>query len=295
MRVADSCRRRDRANVFDLYTRYRSTPRMTVDIESLVRDNPLWYHTMELAPGVVTPGWFDLRPIVDRMPWPDVRGKRCLDVGTYDGFLAFELEKRGASEVVATDITDHAQWDWPVRIRAHGPQHLAAIAGPEKGVGFRIAKEALGSSVERVELNIYDLSPERIGTFDVVVCGSLLLHLRDPHRALAAIRSVCGDRFLSSETIDLRLTLQHPRRAVLSFDGVTDLILWTIPNAAGHLQMLRAAGFNIERHSRPYTIPYGVAHPARRPGVKMFAKETLERVMAGGPGVPHAAALARTG
>ena len=57
---------------------------------------PLWYHTMELGPGIVTRGWFDLRPIVERMPWPDVRGKRCLDIGTYDGFLAFELERRGA-------------------------------------------------------------------------------------------------------------------------------------------------------------------------------------------------------
>ena len=57
---------------------------------------PLWYHTLELPGGIVTPGWFDLRGVVDRLPWPDVRGKRCLDVGTYDGFYAFELERRGA-------------------------------------------------------------------------------------------------------------------------------------------------------------------------------------------------------
>src|SRR5207302_43882 len=41
----------------------------------------LWYHTLELPGGVVTPGWFDLRPIVGRLPWPEVRGARCLDVG----------------------------------------------------------------------------------------------------------------------------------------------------------------------------------------------------------------------
>src|SRR5438477_10034130 len=78
---------------------------------------PFWYHTMELAPGVVTPGWFDLRPVVERMPWPDVSGRRCLDVGTADGFLAFELERRGAAEVVTTDIADHAEWDYPEPIR----------------------------------------------------------------------------------------------------------------------------------------------------------------------------------
>ena len=266
---------------------------MTSDIEARVRDNPLWYHTMELAPGVVTPGWFDLRPIVDRMPWPDVRGKRCLDVGTYDGFLAFELEKRGAAEVVATDISDHAHWDWPVEMRAKGAEYLAQVAGPEKGAGFRIAKGALGSSVEKVEINIYDLSPERVGTFDVVVCGSLLLHLRDPMRALAAVRSVAAGQFLSSETIDLRLTLQHPRRPVMFFNGGGSMLHWSIPNAAGHLQMLRSSGFTVERHTRPYTIPYGVSHPDRPRNLKSAVKETLERVMAGGPGVPHAAALAR--
>src|SRR2546423_13391176 len=82
-----------------------------------VAANPLWYHTIEVAPGVVTPGWFALRSVVDRMPWPDVRGKRCLDVGTYDGFLAFELEQRGAAEVLATDIPEHENWDWPPHMR----------------------------------------------------------------------------------------------------------------------------------------------------------------------------------
>src|SRR5436853_2151050 len=95
--------------------------------------HPLWYHTIEVAPGVVTPGWFDLRPIVDRMPWPDVRGKRCLDIGTYDGFLAFELERRGAAEVIATDIGGEEQWDWYPELRASGPPALADLMRPEKG------------------------------------------------------------------------------------------------------------------------------------------------------------------
>jgi hypothetical protein len=37
---------------------------------------PLWYHTIDVGHGVSTPGWFDLRPIVEGMPWPDVKGKR---------------------------------------------------------------------------------------------------------------------------------------------------------------------------------------------------------------------------
>jgi tRNA (mo5U34)-methyltransferase len=234
-----------------------------LDVHAKIESNPLWYHTLELAPGAVTPGWFDLRPIVDRMPWPDVRGKRCLDVGTYDGFLAFELERRGAAEVVATDIEDHSRWDWPARTRAMGPERLAEIAGKRKGLGFDIAKDALGSSVQRVERSVYDLDPDRDGRFDVIVCGSLLLHLRDPVRALEAIRGVCGGSFLSAEQIDTRLTLLAPRRATAAFRG-GESIQWWIPNVAGHRALIEAGGFSIAEGPRRYRIPFGSGHPARR-------------------------------
>ena len=172
-----------------------------------VEDVALWYHTLALPGNRITPGWFDLRGVVDVLPWPDVAGKRCLDVATYDGFYAFELERRGAQAVVATDIPDHRDWDFPARARAAGPQTLTELAG-EKGLGFEIARQALSSRVEKRLINVYDLSPEAVGMFDVVVCGSLLLHLRDPVRALEAIRSVCRSWFISIETVSLRLTMR---------------------------------------------------------------------------------------
>jgi tRNA (mo5U34)-methyltransferase len=265
-------------------------PATTADARAAVAANALWYHVIEVAPGVATPGWFDLRPIVDRLPWPDVDGKRCLDVGTYDGFLAFELERRGAAEVVATDILDHRQWDWPAHMRGWAGEKLAEVAGV-KGEGFRIAKELLGSRVERVECSVYDLSPERLGKFDVVVCGSLMLHLRDPLRALEAIRSVCGEQFLSAEQIRLGTSLLNPRRAMVALDGTSDLCQWWIPSAAGHRRMVEAAGFEIVRRTRPYSIPYGGAHDQAR-SARMFAKRVLRRLATGNDGVPHAAVLA---
>jgi SAM-dependent methyltransferase len=235
-----------------------------------------------------------MRPVVDRLPWPDVRGKRCLDVGTYDGFLAFELERRGAAQVVCTDISDHESWDWPADIRARGPRHMADVGRflGEKGLGFQIAHRALGSRAEKIELNVYDLSPERLGTFDVVVCGSLMLHLREPIRALEAIRSVCGGVFMSAEEIRLGLTLRHPRRPVAVLNGVGELCTWWVPNAAGHRRMLRSAGFDILRTTRPYAIPFGEGHPPRT-GVKALAARAGRTVVTGREGVPHCAALAK--
>jgi 2-polyprenyl-3-methyl-5-hydroxy-6-metoxy-1,4-benzoquinol methylase len=263
------------------------------DPRELVASNPLWYHTLEVAPGVVTPGWFDLRPIVDRMPWPDVRGKRCLDIGTYDGFLAFELERRGASEVLATDIADHELWDWPVGARKLGPERLREIAGPTKGRGFEIARELLASSARLEQISVYDLSPERVGEFDVVVCGSLLLHLRDPLRALDAIRSVCREAFLSTNEVDLRLSVLHPRRTLARLDGLSSLTQWWVPSAAGHRRMVEAMGFEVERESRLYSIPFGVSHSPRRGGPRGLLRAAARRVFTGGNGVPHHALLAR--
>jgi tRNA (mo5U34)-methyltransferase len=260
------------------------------DLRAEIRSQDLWYHTIELAPGVLTPGWFDLRPIVDRLPWPDLRGKRCLDVATYDGFLAFEMERRGAAEVVATDIPDHEDWDWLPRERAGGLAFLEHEAGT-KGKGFEIAAAALGSSVKRRILSVYDLHPDVVGEFDVVVCGSLMLHLRDPFRALEAIRGVCRGEFMSAEQIEVGSSALRSRTPVFRLrarDGQ-----WLVPNVAGHRRMLEIAGFDILETAKPYAIPSGVAHPSPPRSLGHIARVLALRGVVGGVGVPMSAVRCR--
>jgi tRNA (mo5U34)-methyltransferase len=264
------------------------------DLQAQIDSVPLWYHTMELSPGVVTRGWFDLRPIVNHLPWPDVKGKRCLDIGTYDGFLAFEMERRGASEVVATDIASHNDWDWPVVLRDRGGAELAKMAGPEKGVGFQIAASAFKSTVQKKEISIYDLSPASIGVFDVVVCGSLLLHLRDPIRALEAVRSVCRGKFMSCEQVDMGLSLLAPHRPAARLNHDLPLCQWWIPNVVGHRQMLVSGGFEVIEAGKPYVLPHGLSHPRPDGSLRTRVTMALRRAWAGQRwGVPHAAVVAR--
>ena len=278
------------ANPIDNAVRDTTSPERVL---AAVSEHPLWYHTMDLGGGVVTPGWFDLRPVIDRLPWPDLRGKRCLDVGTYDGHLAFELERRGAKEVVATDIGDHADWDWPVHMREMGPDRMREIAGERKTQGFQIARSALSSAVEHRLISVYELSPETVGKFDVVVCGALLLHLRDPLRALQAIRSVTTEAFLSAEQIRLGLTVLHPRQPVAAVDGVSDLFQWLVPNAAAHARMVEGAGFAIERATRPYAVPFGVAHGRTGSTGRRAARRVARTLVLRKDGVPYRAVLAR--
>jgi tRNA (mo5U34)-methyltransferase len=261
-----------------------------------VQDVQLWYHTLELPGGVVTPGWFDLRRHVDLLPWPDVRGKRCLDVGTYDGFYAFEMERRGAASVTALDIPHHEDWDWPAAARALGGEALAMLAG-DKGFGFAAAHRALSSSVERIELSAYHLDPRELGTFDVVVCGSLMLHLRDPVRALEAVRSVCGEWFLSVEEISVMLSLSFPRRAIAEMRFDEELCQWWVANTAGHRRMVEIAGFEVVSTYGPFREPFGQGHPSFRhdgaAGVRGRIEARRASTLFGGAGVPHAALLGR--
>lgn len=252
---------------------------------------PLWYHTIELPDGTATPGWFDLRSVVGDLPWPDVRGKRCLDVGTYDGFYAFELERRGAAEVVATDIGGHDDWDLSVDA-VRDAEALAAASG-EKGLGFEIARRTLGSRVRKRIISVYDLSPERVGTFDVVICGSLMLHLRDPISALEAIRSVCGSWFLSVEEISLPLSVALRRRPVADMRFSATPSQWWVVNTAGHRRMVEAAGFQPVTCHGPFSEPYGEAHSPRGRGPRAQAVKLARRLLTGADGVPHHAVLAR--
>ena len=104
-----------------------------------------WYHTIDLPDGTATPGFYDTRGSPQFVPWPkELHGGRCLDVGTFDGFWAFEMERRGAREVVAVDLADPHALDWPYDTQITGPQQMAQW-GSERERGFRDLAATLGS------------------------------------------------------------------------------------------------------------------------------------------------------
>ena len=223
-----------------------------------------WYHTIELAPGVVTPGWFDLRPLVPRYGLPGrMDGMRVLDVGTWDGFWAFEMERRGA-QVVAIDLDDERQLDYPPRRR---PQ---SFSEGRRGDGFRLAHEILGSSVRRVVCSVYDARPEELGTFDLVFCGSVLIHLRDQLLALERIAGLCHGTFISAEEHDRLSGLVPFRVSRYRADRDASVVFWA-PSARTWRRMLWTAGFDrVTEHGRfairsteGWSVPHVVHHASR--------------------------------
>ena len=212
-----------------------------------------WWHTIEVAPGVLTPGGWDLRPTTAAMPWPgSLEGARCLDVGTMDGFWAFELERRGAGEVVAIDVPQSADLPWGRDGRGRSGEGT-----------FRVAAELLGSRVAYRERSVYDLDPGEDGEFDVVVVGYVLQMLRDPLRALWALRSVCRGSLLLLDTVSRPLSLLPAPLARLN--ARRGRLEWFVFNLRGLQQAVRMAGFEVEAttpilrdHAGPTVDPRGM-------------------------------------
>lgn len=207
-----------------------------------------WYHTLELPGGVVTRGVFDHRPAVDRYLIPqDLSGMRCLDVGTMDGFWAFEMERRGAAEVIAADVGAVDDLDWPPLWR----DRVRPTLDETKAARFAIAHAALSSSVERIERSVYELDSD-LGGFDLVFCGDLLVHLKDPITAIQRMRLVCRGAAIVCNPVTRSPFWR--RRALVEFDGIDDFRWWLLSERA-LVRMILAAGFARVEAGRSFDLP----------------------------------------
>ena len=188
-----------------------------------------WWHSFELPDGSVLEGRCKLSGLKERLalfPLPaDLSGKRALDVGTWDGWFAFELAKRGA-EVVAIDC-----WDNP-RFR-----EMRRLLSLESRVDYRL-------------MDVYDISPESLGRFDVVMFMGVLYHLKHPLLGLERVCSVtrdlaCIDSFVLREpqtpdpNFEGRLVMEFFETD--EFGGQTDN--WMAPSASCLAAFCRTAGF----------------------------------------------------
>ena len=227
-----------------------------------------WYHTLDLGDGVRTRGMFDIRPFVGKYRLPDdMSGMRALDIGTWDGFWAFEMERRGATDVVGLDIDSESELDFPPRRR---PQSFSETP---RGAGFALARDVLGSRAQRVACNVYDATPEKLGgQFDLVFCGSVLIHMRDHLLALERIAGLVkpGGLFISAEEYEPRLDLLPFAASRYLADRDRAVVFW-LPARKTWRRMLWSAGFDEVREvgrfklraTAGWSVPH-VVHHARR-------------------------------
>jgi tRNA (mo5U34)-methyltransferase len=218
-----------------------------------VAENPgttTWYHTIELPDGTVTPGAFDHRELVAGYGFPDdMTGTTALDVATFDGFWAFEMEKRGAT-VSAVDLARHNDSDLPPEARALLDTRYGDVPTAPT---FEDTRAKLGSSVQRLQTNVYDLDPAVHGTYDFVHCADLLVHLERPWAALRAIRGVTRGQALIVDAYDPDLP-RGPRGPTTQYLGGWHDVVWWCPSLDALAQQVIDAGFRSVRVHQTYSV-----------------------------------------
>jgi tRNA (mo5U34)-methyltransferase len=182
-----------------------------------------WYHSIELPDGAVLKGFQSLDQLRSRLaqfPIPaNLAGKRVLDIGAWDGWFSFEMERRGAS-VVAVDSAEHAR--------------------------FRVAKELLDSKVEYQVQDVCQLSPTELGYFDIVLFLGVLYHVKHPLLALEKVCALttdmaCVESFVTDDGSDPNAQPRMEFYETTELRGQFDN--WVGPNTACLLAFCRTAGF----------------------------------------------------
>ena len=207
-------------------------------------DSLPWFHQLDLREGVLTPGRTPLdalRACADAYFTMPLAGKSVLDIGCYDGFNSFEALRRGAADVLAAD---HFMWHADSRCRE----------------AFELARSRIAPGLKDIDIDVLDMTPGRVGTFDIVLFAGVLYHLRNPFLAIERVARLAKETLILETHLD---ACDVPRPAMIFYptnELNNDPSNWWGPNPACVEAMLRDVGF-------PYVVfgPHPVAaHGASR-------------------------------
>ncbi len=163
---------------------------------------------------------------VDVLP-EDCQGKSVLDIGGYDGEIAAECLKRGATSAIVYDNGEWTDYSW---------------AKP-------IVKE--GCVYQRGDLMYFGAEGPKPA--DIVLLYNVIYHLRDPWTALERCR------LLTKETFVLCTSFKDGDDPVWHLQGRNDnnekinethTIFWR-PTIAGMRRLLEVTGFTIDKQEGP--------------------------------------------
>jgi tRNA (mo5U34)-methyltransferase len=187
-----------------------------------------WFHQIDFGNGVLSPGLAPLEVLKAQAAVyfrDGVKGKTVLDIGCWDGFNSFEAARLGARRVLATD---HFTW---------------SSAGWGNRDAFELAREHLAPAVEVMDIDILDITPERVGRFDVVLFCGIFYHLRNPLMVLEHVAKLSTDLLIVESHLD---ALNEARPAMIFYPGAelnNDVTNWWGPNVPCVEAMLRDLGF----------------------------------------------------
>jgi tRNA (mo5U34)-methyltransferase len=231
------------------------------ELQAMAQSVPFWFHSIDFGEGVVTNGWKSrshLEYEINSFRLPDLRGKTVLDINTWDGFFAFEAERRGAARVVALDqymwamdpIAHHNYWK-ECQERGVVPEAYPTMPyyKPDElpgKIGFDTAHRALGSQVEVVVADFMEVDVADLGMFDVVFYFGSLYHMENPLGAMKRVATVTKElAIIETEAVLFQGVEKHALCEFFESNELNgDVSNWWAPNEKALAGLCRAAGFS---------------------------------------------------
>lgn len=209
-------------------------------------------------------GTWHIRDFAQYIGSVDLKGKTVLDVGAASGFLSFEAERAGASQVVSFDADSmdkmyrlpfgqNSYWtDWPAWVT----QSNDWLKSSKKS--YRVAHGLLGSKAQTCYGDIFRLRTLLASQCDVTIAGAFLEHLNDPVSALANMAMVTRERLVIAFTPIIKSEEMLLRSATRMTDPASDFTWW-VGSRGLYRRVLENMGFEIERivPSVAFTEPHG--------------------------------------
>ena len=160
--------------------------------QKMIDSVPHWWHSIEFGDGVFSEGreprgtmlWdqFDI-------PIANIKNKRVLDIGAWDGKFSFLCEQAGAKTVLAVDVSQ----------------------GFSNSNGFHVAKKILNSKVVHMDEDFLNLKPAEVGKFDLIIFAGVLYHLENPLGGFRALKELLSNTgLIVIETTTLPDEIEEP-------------------------------------------------------------------------------------
>lgn len=232
-----------RADADGARTRAGARARLSDDeLASRIAAFPRWHYEFDLRgqrTPIHNPGWanrhrqrraYFFEPLLERCGG-SLQGKRVLDLGCNAGWWSLQAIEAGCEFVLGVDGR-----------RMHVEQ-------------AELVFEALEIEPERYELrheDVFDLSPQELGSFDVVLCLGLLYHVHSPVLLLERAGEMCAGLLV----IDTAIASSPDPILMLGSESSDDprMALKTgavlVPSAAAVVAIAEGIGFDVEALER---------------------------------------------
>lgn len=216
-----------------------------------------FYHRVDI-PGTEQKDWqWDLRGSESKyLGDVDFHGRRVLEFGPANGGLTFWMARNGA-DVVGADLGPDSRkfsWDvlWHPGLDVEKTYDVMSRTMRAFNNGWLYGRRYFGANSKLLLSTAYD-TPMEAGPFDIVVWGSILLHLRDPIGALqnglkfrpqtVIITDRTPAQLASRDELKRPLSYFQPNaKSVSPHGGLT----WWHVNPQVYIQFLDAMGYQVK-------------------------------------------------